>query len=74
MKNVTIIDKTTAKVVAIIPIQMSGMNYTPSKQEYEAAAWEAATDDGSVDPDRVSDYSFMIEDAATPGALSSSSK
>jgi hypothetical protein len=74
MKNVSIIEKRTGKVVAIIPIQMSGVNHRPSKEEYEAAAWEAAADDGSVDPYRVSDYSFEIEDAATPGVQSSPSK
>jgi hypothetical protein len=49
---------------------MSGINHMPSKEEYEAAAWEAAADDGSVDPDRVSDYSFEIQDAATPDVRS----
>jgi hypothetical protein len=65
MKNVSIVEKVTGKIVATIPIQMAAMSYTPSKEEYEAAAWEAAVDDGSVDRDRFSDYSFRIDDAAT---------
>ena len=63
MKNVSIIEKKTGKVVVSYPIDMTGLHYTASAQEYEAAAWEAAVDDGSVDPDHLSDYSFKIEDA-----------
>jgi hypothetical protein len=64
MKDVHIIEKLTGKVVATIPIQMSARNYTPSREEYEAAAWEAAADDGLVDPDRVSDYTLEVEDVS----------
>jgi hypothetical protein len=74
MKNVSIIEKATKKVVATIPIEMTVTSHTPSKEEYEAAAWEAAVDDRWVDPDRVSDYSFEVEDAATTGAQSSPPK
>jgi len=74
MKNVSIVEKKTGKVVATFPIDMTGLNYTPSKAEYEAAAWEAAVDDGSVNPDRVSDYSFQIQDAPTSGATSSAAE
>jgi hypothetical protein len=70
MKNVYIIEKTTGKVIANVPIELTATNYTPSKQEYEAAAWEAAVDDGWVDRYRVSDYAFKIEDAATSGTHS----
>jgi hypothetical protein len=66
MKNVSIIEKTTGKVIANIPIEITAVNHM-SAQEYEAAAWEAAVDDGLVDRNRVSDYAFRIEDAATPG-------
>jgi hypothetical protein len=68
MKSVFIIEKTTGKVIANVPVEMTATNYTPSKEEYEAAAWEAAVDDGWVDRDRVSDYCFKIEDAATSRA------
>lgn len=74
MKNVYIIEKSTGKVVAAIPIQMTHRNYTPSAQEYEAAAWEAAVDDGTVDPDRTSNYSFKVDDAAKPDPLSAPKK
>lgn len=66
MKRVSITEKKTGKIVATIPIQISDLSYTPVNEEYEAAAWETAVDDGAVDPDRVSDYSFGIEDAPTP--------
>jgi len=65
MKNVSIVEKKTGKVVASFPIDMSGLHYTASTQEYEAAAWEAAVDRGLVDPDRLSDYSFNIGNAPT---------
>lgn len=74
MKNVFIIEKTTGKVIANIPIEMTTTHYTPSKEEYEAAAWEAAVDDGWVDRNRVSDYTFKVEDAATSGMHSPSAK
>lgn len=35
MKNVDVIEKRTGLVVATIPIQMAGMNYVPTVQEYE---------------------------------------
>ena len=63
MKRVSITEKKTGKIVATIPIQMSAMSYTPVNEEYEAAAWETAVDDGAVDPDRVSDYSVRVEEA-----------
>jgi hypothetical protein len=65
MKNVSIIEKTTGKVIANVPVEITDVNYM-SEQEYEAAAWEAAVDDGLVDRNRVSDYAFRLEDAATP--------
>jgi hypothetical protein len=64
MKNVRIIETRTGTVKSIIPVQITGLSYTPTRKEYEAAAWEAAVDDGSVDPDRYSDYTFDIEDPA----------
>jgi hypothetical protein len=68
MKNVSITDKKTGRIVATIPIEISGLSYTPGNGEYEAAAWETAVDRGAVDPDRVSDYSLKIEDTPTPDA------
>lgn len=70
MKRVSIIEKSTGRVVAIYPIDMTGLHYAPSAQEYEAAAWEAAVDRAAVDPDRLSDYFFRIEDLPPSGAAS----
>lgn len=66
MKSVRIIETRTGVVKSVIPVQITGLSYTPTRKEYEAAAWEAAVDDGSVDPDRYSDYRFEIEDATIP--------
>ena len=70
MKSVSIIEKSTGRVVAIYPVDMTGLHYAPSTQEYEAAAWEAAVDTASVNPDRLSDYSFTLEDVP-PSATAS---
>ena len=66
MKSVRIIETRTGKVRFIVPVEITGLSYTPTRKEYEAAAWEAAVGDGSVDPDRYSDYTFEIEDAPMP--------
>lgn len=62
MKNVHIIETKTGCVVASVPIQLRGMNYEPTAQQYEAEAWAAAVSDRSVDPKRRADHSFEIED------------
>jgi hypothetical protein len=74
MKRVSITEKKTGKVVATIPIQIGNLGYTPVNEEFEAAAWETAVDDGAVDPDRVSDYSFKIEDTPTPDVQPAAAK
>ena len=66
MKSIRIIETRTGKVRSIIPVEITGLSYTPTLKEYETAAWEAAVDDGSVDPDRYSDYTFEIDDPAIP--------
>jgi hypothetical protein len=73
MKNVSIIERTTGKVIANIPVEITAVNHM-SVEEYEAAAWEAAVDDGLVDRNRVSDYAFRLEDAGTPGMQSPPAK
>jgi hypothetical protein len=62
MKNVSIIETKTGKVKAIIAVDLTGLSYTPTPQEYEAAAWESAVDDGTVNPDLYADYSLVVED------------
>ena len=68
MKNVSIIEKRTQRVVATIPVQMQGSNYTPDRREYEALAWKCAVSDNSVDPLRKEDYLFEVLEVSPPAA------
>jgi hypothetical protein len=68
MKNVSIIERKTGQVKATIAVDLTGLSYTPTPQEYEAAAWEAAVDDGTVNPDLYADYSLIVEDIPAPPA------
>jgi hypothetical protein len=68
MKSVRIIETRTGTVKFNVPVQITGLSYTPTRKEYETAAWEAAVDEGSVDPDRYSDYTFEIEDPTIPAS------
>lgn len=58
--QVEIIDSQTRKVAASIPIAMAGAKSIPSEQEFFQQAWQAAVDDGSVDPARRDDYTFRL--------------
>jgi hypothetical protein len=63
--NDHIVEKKTQRVVAAIP-HLQGQNYSPTAQQYEAEAWNAAVSDKCVDPKRKGDYSFQIVDAPPP--------
>lgn len=60
MPKVEITNSKTAHVVAVIPVEFGGLNYQPTKEEAFALAWQAASDDQVVQPDRRKDYSFRI--------------
>lgn len=62
MKNVLITEKKTGRFVAMYPIVIHGMNYTPSENEYIARAWDDAIDDKLVDAKREDDYSFEVKE------------
>jgi hypothetical protein len=63
MTNVLITEKKTGCVVVTYPVDVEGMNYTPSANEYIARAWECAIEDKMVDAKRKADYSFALKDA-----------
>ncbi len=63
MKNVLITETKTGRVVVTYPVNIEGMNYTPSENEYIARAWECAVEDKMVDAKRQADYSFALKDA-----------
>lgn len=56
--NVQIIEAKTGRLLATYPIVLSGLNYTPSEQEYFAQAWQCAVDDDLVDVSRQDQYVF----------------
>jgi hypothetical protein len=56
--KVTIIENKTRKVVASYTINLRGINYTPSDEEYFSEAWRCAVEDQLVDADSRSKYSF----------------
>jgi len=58
--NVAIVETKTGKVVATIPVNLRGLNYTPSELEYFAAAWDSAVEDGTVDPKSKANYTFKF--------------
>jgi hypothetical protein len=63
MTNVLITEKKTGRVVAVYPLVLHGMNYTPNANEYIDSAWESAVEDKMVDAKRKADYSFALKDA-----------
>lgn len=58
--KVVIIKNKTEKVVASYPINLQGLNYTPSDEEYFSEAWRCAVEDQRVDADSRSKYSFSF--------------
>jgi len=56
--DVSIVERSTGKVVAIYPVSFQGLNYVPSDQEYFDLAWRSAVDDGVVEENKSEDYEF----------------
>jgi hypothetical protein len=63
MTNVIITETKTGRVVAVYPLVLHGVNYTPNANEYIDSAWESAVEDKMVDAKRKADYSFALKDA-----------
>ena len=57
---VVIIENKTGKVVARYPINLQGLNYTPSDDEYYSKAWNCAVEDKVVDANSRSKYKFSF--------------
>jgi hypothetical protein len=60
--KVVIIKNKTGKVVASYTINLQGLNYTPSNEEYFTEAWRCAIEDKVVDADSRSKYSFSFNE------------
>jgi hypothetical protein len=60
--NVLIIEAKTGKVAASMRIDLQGMNYTPTEEQYFTEAWRCAVDDKAVDPSRKTHYTFQLQE------------
>jgi hypothetical protein len=58
--NISIIEARTGEVIAVIPLNLSGMNYLPTKQEYMNEAWRSAVEDDIVDVIHRDRYIFLL--------------
>ena len=56
--RVVIIEKSTNRVVAIVPEAFRGVNYAPADSEWFDQAWEAAVEDKLVNASQRVRYSF----------------
>jgi len=54
--NVLIVERNSGQVVAQYPVELQGLNYTPSEQEYFNLAWQNAIEDGIVDHNKLEEY------------------
>ncbi len=59
--QVVVIEKSTNRVVAIVPVDLRGVNYSPTDSEWFDQAWEAAVEDNLVDASQRVRYSFGFE-------------
>lgn len=50
------------KLISRQSIAVGGTNYQTEEEDFFDAAWDAAVEDGLIDPDLRSDYSFQIAD------------
>jgi hypothetical protein len=60
--QVTIFEAKTGKVIGIYPIFLSGLNYTPTEEEYLSEAWNFAVEDKLVDVNNRAEYSFRVSE------------
>lgn len=58
--DILIIEISSGRVVATVPVILQGMNYTPSEQEYFSEAWKCAVRDGIVEESSQAKYNFML--------------
>ena len=58
--NVKIIDSTNNRLIGIFSINLGGVNYIPTESELFSEAWRCAVDDGIVDVQRKSDYTYQV--------------
>ncbi len=59
--KVTIIETNSKKAIETYTIHISGMNYTPTDEEYYTSAWNNAVDDGLVDSITREKHTFVLE-------------
>ncbi len=58
--DVSIIENDSGKVIASYQINLNGLNYAPTEEEYYSEAWKCAVDDKVVDSEDRNKYSLNI--------------
>jgi hypothetical protein len=58
--DVAIVKIETGRVVALVPVNIHGANYTPHEKDYFDEAWRAAVEDGLVDADEHQLHRFEL--------------
>ena len=58
--EVEIIEIKTGEVACRYTINLRGLNYTPTQDEYFSEAWKCAVEDGEVDADSRDKYGFNL--------------
>ena len=56
--KIQIIESKSNRIVAVHEVNLSGLNYQPSIDEYIEEAWQAAADDGQVSSQDREKYRF----------------
>lgn len=58
--NVSIIENDSGRVVASYRVDLSDTHHTPSDDDYFSSAWLSAVEEGVVDEEDLSAYSFSL--------------
>ena len=58
--EIAIVDNESGREIAHYTINLGGLNYTPTEDEYYSEAWKCAVEDEVVDSDNRDKYSFRI--------------
>ena len=59
--KILIIEKETGNAIGTYPVNMRGLNYTPSIGESYSLAWKSAVAEGDVDADERDKYTFRVK-------------
>jgi hypothetical protein len=58
--EVLVIETKSNKLITKIPINLLGLNYAPSEEEYFSEAWKCAVEDKVVEPNHRHEYTLQL--------------